>query len=99
MSIFLLIALIGLSLLGVFGLVFVRRRKYKHLAAAVLLLCGSLLFLFRPVCLPIEDNALMSFSPPIEERRDATFYGYGMFQQRDGQWYHCKTWISRLLFA
>ncbi len=99
MSIILLVVLIGLSLLGIFGLVFVRRRAYKRLVAAVLLLCGGLFFLFRPVCTPLDDETLAGFSPPIELRDDATFYGHPIFQRRDGQWHHCKTWISRLFFA
>jgi len=40
---------------------------------------------------------LTTFNVPIEQRTDRDFY-LRVFQQRDGQWYQCKTWISRFFF-
>jgi hypothetical protein len=57
------------------------------LAAAVL----------RPVCVPLSPEQLASFTAPIEARTDRDFY-LAVFQQREGQWMQCKTWLSRALF-
>ena len=56
-----------------------------------------LVFLLRPVCVPLTPEDLKTFNVPIELRTDRDFY-LRVFQQRDGQWYHCKTWISRFFF-
>jgi hypothetical protein len=52
---------------------------------------------FRPVCVPLSPDSLQNFPTPIGERTDRDFY-LKVFQQRDGQWYQCKTWISRAFF-
>ena len=65
------------------------------LAAA--LIAGAVL-VFRPVCVPIPEDTLAVFSPPIEQRRGTTFYGSPLFRQTDGQWFQCKTWIARQFF-
>jgi hypothetical protein len=62
------------------------------LLAAVLGTCA-----FRPVCVPIPADTLAQFDPPIELRDDRDFY-LKVFQQRDGEWQQCKTWLSRKLF-
>ncbi len=54
-------------------------------------------FLLRPVCVPISDQGLKRFHPPIEERQDRDFY-MKIFQERDGKWHQCKTWVSRFFF-
>ena len=54
--------------------------------------------LFRPVCVPIEEADVALFSPPIEERQEANFYGMKIFQQTDDGWHQCKTWIARQFF-
>lgn len=51
-------------------------------------------FALRPVCVPVNPAG---FNSPIETRTDRDFY-LKVFQQRDGQWYQCKTWLSRQLF-
>ncbi len=53
--------------------------------------------IFRPVCVPLSDEDLKRFDPPIETRTDKTFY-LKTFQKRENQWYQCKTWISRKFF-
>jgi hypothetical protein len=61
-------------------------------------IAASAYFLFRPVCAPIDAETLALFSPPIEQRRETTFYGSPLFQQKNGQWFQCKTWLSRQFF-
>ena len=53
-------------------------------------------FLFRPVCTPITDWD-STVGGAIEERTDRSFY-MKVFQQKNGQWEHCKTWIARQFF-
>ena len=67
---------------------------------AVLLLCLLALALglaLRPVCVPLSAEDLQGFNVPIEQRTDRDFY-LQVFQRRDGQWYQCKTWLSRQFF-
>jgi len=64
---------------------------------AAVLIAGAV-FGFRPVCVPIPEDTLAVFSPPIRERRETTFYGSPIFQQENGQWFQCKTWIARQFF-
>jgi len=54
--------------------------------------------LFRTVCAPIPEDTLAVFNPPIQERRETTFYGAPIFQQKNGRWFQCKTWISQQFF-
>jgi hypothetical protein len=72
------------------------RTRYKWFLAA-LVVAAAIWFLFRPVCVPLSPDSLQNFTTPIEERTDHDFY-LRIFQQRDGQWYQCKTWISRQFF-
>ena len=51
----------------------------------------------RPVCVPLSAEQLAGFTAPIETRTDREFY-MRVFQQRDGRWYQCKTWLSRQFF-
>ena len=50
-----------------------------------------------PVCVPLSAEAIASFQPPIAERNDTMLWGR-IFQQRSGQWYQCKTRVSRAFF-
>jgi len=50
-----------------------------------------------PVCVPLSAEDTASFQPPIAERTDTMLWGR-IFQQRSGQWYQCKTRISRAFF-
>jgi len=52
---------------------------------------------FRPVCVPLSDQDLAGFNTPIETRTDHDFY-LQVFQQIDGRWFQCKTWLSRQFF-
>jgi hypothetical protein len=51
----------------------------------------------RPICVPLTASDLAGFNVPIGQRTDRDFY-LRVFQQRDGQWLQCKTWLSRQLF-
>jgi len=56
-----------------------------------------LFLMFRPICVPLSDEDVKRFNPPIETRMDKNFY-IKTFQKKDNQWYQCKTWISRKFF-
>jgi hypothetical protein len=75
-----------------------RRRTGLTLALLAAVLIGGAVFLFRPACVPIPEDTLAVFSPPIEERRETTFYGSPIFRQKNGRWFQCKTWIARQFF-
>lgn len=61
-------------------------------ASAALAACA-----LRPVCVPIPPDTLRNFTTPIAERDDRDLY-LRVFQQRDGQWHQCKTWLSRQFY-
>jgi hypothetical protein len=63
----------------------------------VLLLAGLVAWALHPVCVPLSAEDLRGFNVPIEQRTDQDFY-LRIFQQRRGQWYQCKTWVSRQFF-
>ena len=66
----------------------------------LLLLAGAAAMTYgagRPVCVPLSAETVSQFDPPISERTDRDTY-LRVFQLRDGQWHHCKTWISRQFF-
>ena len=66
-------------------------------AAFGLLPIGAPVFSLRPVCRPLSDEDLKSFTTPIEQRTDKDFW-VKIFQKRGDRWLHCKTWISRQFF-
>ena len=72
------------------------RRSTIWIAAFVLSTAAATLAL-RPVCVALSPADLAAFDPPIETRTDHDFY-LRVFQQMDGGWYQCKTWLSRRLF-
>jgi hypothetical protein len=51
----------------------------------------------RPVCVPLSTEQFAGFSTPIETRTDHDLY-LRVFQQIDGRWYQCKTWLPRQFF-
>ena len=65
--------------------------------AAFVLIAAALTLALRPVCMPLSPADLEGFDPPIEARTDHDFY-LRVFQQMDGRWYQCKTWLSRQFF-
>jgi hypothetical protein len=54
-------------------------------------------FTLRPVCVALTPEQLAGFTSPISERTDYDMY-LRVFQQRNGQWFQCRTWISRQFF-
>lgn len=52
---------------------------------------------FRPVCVLLSTENLKGFNIPIEQRTDRDFY-VKVFQQKNNEWYQCKTYLSRLFF-
>jgi hypothetical protein len=64
---------------------------------APVVLAGLAVALFRPVCVPLSPEQVAAFNSPIESRSDRDFY-LKVFQQRDGRWFQCKTWLSRQFF-
>jgi hypothetical protein len=54
-------------------------------------------FSLCPVCIPLTEEDLRSFNVPIEQRTDRDFY-LKVFQNKDGKWRRCKTWLSRFFF-
>ena len=96
-SFFSFVAFCALLLLAGLAVLFHRGRKTTALLIVAALLV-ALYLLFRPDCRAIEDADLTRFDPPIETRTAANFYGLKVFQQKDGNWYHCKTWIARQFF-
>ncbi len=73
----------------------------KRIAAVVVIVAALAVigWLGRPVCVPIPDADLKHFTPlPIEQRTDRDLFGFRTFQQRDGHWCQCKSWLSRQLF-
>ena len=75
-----------------------RRRLWIPLVAGVLVFVGCFAWFLRPLCTVIPAEDLANFHPPINTRTDTGIAGQRYFQQRDGVWFHCKTWIARKLF-
>ncbi len=65
--------------------------------AILLLLAGLSVWMLHPVCVPLSAEDLRAFNVPIEQRADQDLY-LRVFQRRHGQWYQCKTWLSRQFF-
>jgi hypothetical protein len=65
--------------------------------ATAVVIAALVIIAFRPVCVPLSPADLAGFDPPIETRTEHDFH-LQVFQQIDGRWYQCKTWISRQLF-
>ena len=65
--------------------------------AIIVLIVATAVFALRPVCVPLSREQLAGFTAPIETRTDHDLY-LRVFQQVDGRWYQCKTWLSRQFF-
>ena len=63
----------------------------------IVLIGVAAVFALRPVCVPLSSEQLAGFTTPIETRTDQDFY-VRVFQQIDGRWFQCKTWLSRQFF-
>ena len=90
-----------LGFLVLAALLLAKRRAHKTLALMGILVLGAILIALRPVCYPMTAADVAEFeevSRPIEERRETNFYGLRTFQQREGQWYYCKSAIQFWFF-
>lgn len=94
-----IVTLLGLlALLWFFCAVFLARKKqWVVLGLLIAGTLGGLVFMFRPVCRPIENGEQQAAQYHYSERQDKDFY-VKVFQKQEGQWHHCKTWISRQFF-
>lgn len=50
-----------------------------------------------PICVVLPDAAVTEARPPLAQREDQVWH-VRTFQQREGQWYHCKPRIARAFF-
>ena len=98
MSFVVALALVLAAIVRGVCLLLFRRRRWLALAAGAVVLLGQLAWYLHPVCRPIDEADLASFDPPIEARSETGMIGQRYFQQRDGRWQHCKTWIARQFF-
>lgn len=82
------------------GIAYLLLRRWRWAAAIVAgaTFAATLGWFLHPVCVPLSAEDVARFSPPIDTRTDTGMIGQRLFQQRDGGWYQCKTWIARALF-
>jgi hypothetical protein len=71
--------------------------KPKSALIVVLGFAIVIVYLLWPVCLPLTNEEVASFQPPINQRSDWDMY-FQVFQQQNGQWCQCKTRLSRVFF-
>jgi hypothetical protein len=50
------------------------------------------------VCVRLSSDDLKSFNVPVEQRSDRDVFLFKTFQQRNGEWSQCKSWLSRQFF-
>jgi hypothetical protein len=63
-----------------------------------IIVIGLMGFFLRPVCVPLSQDNLSSFSVPLNQRLEARDWYVKVWQEKKGQWYQCKTYLSRLMF-
>ena len=83
---------------GALVFLFYQRRLWVCWAAGMIVFAVCLAWFLSPVCVPISEEDVARFSPPIETRTQKGMIGQRYFQQREGKWQHCKVRISRLLY-
>ena len=76
---------------------FASKKQWVSCVVTLFLIVGGAVFLFRPVCVPIESGREEAIKYNYEQREDKNFY-VKVFQGKNGQWHHCKTWIARQFF-
>lgn len=98
MSLVFVLILGAIAALAAISLRLLTRRRFRALAlllSVCLILIGLVL---RPVCRPISEEQARTYTPPIEQRTERGFL-FRTYQRRNGQWFHCETWIARLFFG
>ena len=63
-----------------------------------IMVIGGMGFFLRPVCMPLSQDNLSSFNIPLKQRLEARDWYVKVWQEKKGQWYECKTHLSRLIF-
>lgn len=79
--------------------VFVLRTTSVAIVFAACILGLAVWWLLHPVCVSLTAAEVTSASEslPLPQRTDRQLHG-PIFQQRDAQWYQCKSWVSRQFF-
>ncbi|HMA02205.1 MAG TPA: hypothetical protein VKP02_07535 [Gemmatimonadaceae bacterium] len=74
-------------------------RALTFTLATVALVTLAVVWCAHPICMPLSaaDVAEAAKWMPLEKRTDRQLHG-PIFQKRGGQWYQCKSWISREFF-
>ena len=73
------------------------QKMVRFALATILLVAALTAYALWPVCVPLAREDVMAFQPPITERQDTMLFGR-VFREHSGQWYQCKTRISRAFF-
>lgn len=75
-----------------------RRALWVALGAGALVV-AAFGWCVHPVCVPLSQESVAEAAryAPLETRTDRQLHG-PVWQQRDGRWYQCKSWISRQFF-
>lgn len=98
MSFIIAITLVIAAVVAGIGLLIFRKRPWVGGLAGAATLALLLYWFLHPVCTPMTAEDAANFDPPIETRTETNMIGGRYFQQMDGGWHHCKTWIARELF-
>ncbi len=66
---------------------------------SVTALAAAVVWCAHPICVHLSAAEVAEAArwAPLETRTDRQWHGR-VWQRRDGQWYQCKTWISREFF-
>jgi hypothetical protein len=74
-------------------------KRARLLVLLLLIAVPGIPWLGHPVCTPIAEEDLKSFTPvPIEQRHDRDIFLFATFQRRNGEWCQCKSWLARVMF-
>ena len=67
--------------------------------AAVALVAILVAWCAHPICMPLSRAEVAEAAKwmPLEQRTERQWHG-PIWQQHDGTWYQCKSWISRQFF-
>ena len=65
----------------------------------VAVIAATVAWCAHPVCVPLDDEMVAEAAKyaALETRTDRQWHG-PVWQNRDGRWYQCKSWISRHFF-
>lgn len=79
-------------------LLFYRRQPWVSLATGLIVFAVCLVWSLSPVCVPVSEEDLARFSPPVGSRTQRGMVGQRYFQRHQGRWFHCRVRIARLMF-